>query len=74
MSLMQGMILGFWLSISVVMIAAVKLVSCHYGDGLDSCGTLPYLAFLLGVFAIVGTIPFVLVDLVNQNIQPEDME
>lgn len=74
MSLSQGMILGFWISISVVMIAAVKLVSCHYGNGLASCSTLTYLAFLLGVFAVVGTIPFVLLDLINQNIRPEDTE
>ena len=74
MTLMQGMILGFWLSISVVMIAATKLVSCHYGNGLDSCGALPYLAFLLGFFAVVGTIPFVMVDLLNWNTQAGDTE
>ena len=73
MRLMQGMILGFWLSISVVMIAGVKLVSCHYGNGLDSCGTLPYLAFLLGALAIVGTFPFAMVDLGNWDF-PEDTE
>ena len=75
--LMQAMILGFWLSISVVLIATVKLMACEYGDGLYSCGALPYLAFLLGGFAIIGTLPFVLVDLVelvNQNPRPEDTE
>lgn len=74
MRLMQAMILGFWLSTSVMMIAAVKLVSCHYGNGLDSCGALPYLAFLLGAFAIVGTAPFFLVDLLNWDFQSEDTE
>ena len=72
--LMQAMILGFWISAAVVMIAATKLVSCHYGNGLDSCGTLPYLAFFLGTFAIVGTLPFALVDLLNWDTPTEDIE
>lgn len=75
--LMRAMILGFWLSISVVMIATVKLMACEYGDSLYSCGDLPYLAFFLGGFAVVGTLPFVLVDLIeqaNRSVRPEDTE
>lgn len=63
MSLNQAMILAFWVASAIVIIAATKLVSCHYGDGLYPCGTLAYLAFLLGAFTIMGTIPFVVIDL-----------
>lgn len=74
MQLMRGLILVFWFFTAVVLIAAVKLVSCQFGNGLDSCGILPYLALLLGVLAVVGTFPFFLADLADQNARPEGTE
>lgn len=62
MSLNQAMILAFWIASAIVIIAAIKLVSCHYGEGLYPCGTPAYLAFLLGAFAIMGTFPFMVID------------
>lgn len=75
MSLNQAMILAFWIASAIVIIAAIKLVSCHYGEGLYPCGTLACLAFLLGAFTIVGTIPFVVIDnLMTAGAWPQDTD
>ena len=75
MSLNQAMILAFWIAAASVIIAAIKLVSCHYGNGVISCGILPHLAFLLGAFTIVGTLPFVVIDnLMKAGAWPQDTD
>ena len=75
MSLNQAMILAFWIAAASVIIAAIKLVSCHYGNGVTSCGVLPHLAFLLGAFAIISTMPFMVIDtLAKAGAWPQDTD
>lgn len=74
MRINDAMILLFWVSCAVILIAGIKLVGCHYTVGLyaDGCGWWAYLAFLLADFAIVGSFPFALLDLLGWDSQSDD--
>ena len=66
--LMNTLVLSFWIAMAIVLISAVKLVSCHFaGVPLQACGWLPHLGFLLGVFTAVSAMPFVLADLFDHS-------
>ena len=64
--LKDWMVLIFWLAMAAMLIMAVKLLGCHLA-GYPHCGWWPHLVFLLGVFTVIGAMPFFLVDILQKQ-------